>query len=97
MKNEAEFFWVWLATSPVARKLVFLHHLGRKQSYLALFVFRPRTEFMSFFPYFNYNSAVFLQNTLTRQIALIQYSGRPKHARFPSTTNYKITSLNFFI
>ena len=44
-----------------------------------LFVFRPRTEFMSFFSYFNYNSAVFQRNNLTRQIALIQCSGRSKH------------------
>ena len=27
-------------------------------NYHALFVFRPWTEFMSFFPYFNYNSTV---------------------------------------
>ena len=44
-----------------------------------LFVFRPQTEFMSFFSYFNYNSAVFQRNNLTRQIALIQCSGRSKH------------------
>ena len=42
-----------------------------------LFVFILRTEFTSFFlPYFNYNSAVFWRNNLTRQIALIQCSGR---------------------
>ena len=38
-------------TSLVTRKPAFLHYLWGKQNYQALFVFRPRTEFMShFFP-----------------------------------------------
>ena len=44
-----------------------------------------------FLPYFNYSSVVFLQNNLTRQIALIQYIQDDQSARFPSMTNYKNT------
>ena len=33
---------MWLATRLVARKAAFLHHLGGKQNYRALSVFRPR-------------------------------------------------------
>ena len=39
MKNQAVFF-MWLATSLVARKPAFLHHLRGKQNYQALFVYR---------------------------------------------------------
>ena len=46
------FLYVWLATSLVARKPAFLHHLWGKEDYQALFAFRPRTRFMSFSPLF---------------------------------------------
>ena len=64
----------------VARKAAFLHHLLGKQNYQALFV--NRSDFGENLLIFCPSLLIilqFLQNNLTRQITLIQYSGRSKH------------------
>ena len=65
----------------VARKPAFLHQLRGKQIYQALFVNRSDVgENLFIFCPTLLIILHFLQNKLTRQITLIQYSERSKHA-----------------
>ena len=80
-KKSGRIFCVWLATSLIARKTAFLHHLWGKQNYQALFVFRPWTEFISFFFPILIILCSFSQNNPTTQIALAHSIFRTIEAR----------------
>ena len=87
IKNQAG--CVWLATSLVTRKTAFLHYLWGKHNYQALFVFRPRTEFMSHF-FSILIIILFFFYRIILQDKLHSFNIQDdRSTRFPCTTNYK--------
>ena len=80
---------MWLTTSLITRKPAFLHYFWGKHNYQALFVSRPRTEFMlHFFSILVIILQFFYRPILQEKLHSFNIQD-DRSTRFPCTTNYK--------